>query len=56
MELSALLDPGRPPKADKSNILVDAVRMVTQLREESQKLKETNESLQNKISELKVCF
>ncbi|KAL3645697.1 Transcription factor ilr3 [Castilleja foliolosa] len=42
VELGALLDPGRPPKTDKSAILVDAVRMVTQLRDETQKLKDTN--------------
>ncbi|KAG6776946.1 hypothetical protein POTOM_016737 [Populus tomentosa] len=54
MELGALLDPGRPPKVDKSAILVDAARMVTQLRDESQKLKESNESLQEKIDELKA--
>ncbi|KAF9683482.1 hypothetical protein SADUNF_Sadunf04G0018100 [Salix dunnii] len=54
MELGALLDPGRPPNVDKSAILVDAARMVTQLREESQKLKESNESLQEKIDELKA--
>ncbi|KAF9672204.1 hypothetical protein SADUNF_Sadunf11G0016400 [Salix dunnii] len=53
MELGALLDPGRPPKVDKSAILVDAARMVTQLRDESQKLKESNVSLQEKIDELK---
>ncbi|KAJ6935324.1 hypothetical protein NC652_010367 [Populus alba x Populus x berolinensis] len=54
MELGALLDPGRPPKADKSAILVDVAQMVTQLRDESQKLKESNESLQEKIDELKA--
>lgn len=53
-ELGALLDPGRPPKVDKSAILVDAARMVTQLRDESQKLKESNVSLQEKIDELKA--
>ncbi|KAJ6725318.1 TRANSCRIPTION FACTOR ILR3-LIKE [Salix viminalis] len=53
MELGALLDPGRPPKVDKSAILVDAARMVTQLRDESKKLKESNVSLQEKIDELK---
>lgn len=53
MELGALLDPGRP-KVDKSAILADAVRMVTQLRDESQKLRESNESLQEKINELKT--
>ncbi|KAJ4837151.1 hypothetical protein Tsubulata_015894 [Turnera subulata] len=53
LELGSLLDPGRP-KTDKSAILADAVRMVTQLRDESQKLRESNESLQEKIIELKA--
>ncbi|KAE8728553.1 bHLH115 protein [Hibiscus syriacus] len=38
---------------DRAAILVDAVRMVTQLRDEAQKLRESNESLQEKINELK---
>lgn len=54
MELGALLEPGRPPKTDKAAILVDAVRMVTQLRGEAQKLKDSNSNLQDKIKELKV--
>ncbi|XVF27788.1 hypothetical protein REPUB_Repub14bG0139100 [Reevesia pubescens] len=54
LELGSILDPGRPPKVDKAFILVDAVRMVTQLRDEAQKLRESNESLQEKINELKA--
>ncbi|XP_051136365.1 transcription factor ILR3-like [Andrographis paniculata] len=54
MELSALLEPGRPPKTDKAAILVDAVRIVTQLRTESQKLKDSNSNLHDKIKELKA--
>lgn len=54
VELGALMDPGRPPKTDKAAILVDAVRMVTQLRTETQKLKDSNLSLQEKIKELKA--
>lgn len=54
VELGALLEPGRPPKTDKAAILVDAVRIVTQLRTETQKLKDSNLSLQEKIKELKV--
>nr|AEJ88330.1 putative MYC protein [Tamarix hispida] len=53
VELAAILEPGRPPKTDKAAILTDAVRMVTQLRSESQKLKDTNSDLQEKIKELK---
>lgn len=54
LELGAILEPGRPPKADKIAILADAARMVHQLRVEAQKLKESNEELQAKIKELKV--
>ncbi|TYI96554.1 hypothetical protein E1A91_D01G080900v1 [Gossypium mustelinum] len=53
MELGSILEPGRPPKTDKSAILIDAVRMVTQLRGEAQKLKDSNTSLQERIKELK---
>ena len=56
MELGSILEPGRAPKTDKAAILIDAVRMVTQLRGEAQKLKDSNSSLQEKIKELKVNF
>lgn len=56
MELGSILEPGRPPKTDKTAILSDAVRMVTQLQSEAKKLKESNEELQEKIKELKVGF
>ncbi|GLT83487.1 hypothetical protein SLE2022_017740 [Rubroshorea leprosula] len=54
LELGSILDPGRPPKTDKAAILVDAVRMVNQLRGEAQKLKDSNSSLQEKMKELKA--
>ncbi|XVE92873.1 hypothetical protein REPUB_Repub01dG0141200 [Reevesia pubescens] len=54
LELGAILEPGRPPKADKVAMLSDAIRMVHQLRSEAQKLKESNEELQTKIKELKA--
>ncbi|XP_072951120.1 transcription factor ILR3-like isoform X2 [Typha angustifolia] len=54
LELGSILDPAKPLKMDKAAILVDAVRMVTELRNESQKLKDSNESLQDKIKELKA--
>ena len=54
IELGSILEPGRPPKTDKAAILVDAVRMVTQLRSEAQKLKDSNSDLQDKIKELKA--
>nr|WAP81811.1 bHLH transcription factor [Rosa hybrid cultivar] len=54
VELGSILEPGRPPKTDKAAILIDAVRMVNQLRVEAQKLKDSNSSLQEKIKELKT--
>ncbi|KAA8526933.1 hypothetical protein F0562_008838 [Nyssa sinensis] len=54
VELGSILEPGRPPKTDKAAILVDAVRMVTHLRGEAQKLKDSNSNLQEKIKELKA--
>jgi len=54
VELGSILEPGRPPKTDKAAILTDAVRMVSQLRGEAQKLKDSNSSLQEKIKDLKV--
>jgi len=56
IELGSILEPGRTPKTDKAAILVDAVRMVTQLRGEAQKLRDSNSSLQEKIKELKVFW
>ncbi|PWA38629.1 hypothetical protein CTI12_AA579500 [Artemisia annua] len=54
VELASILEPGRPPKIDKAAILVDAVRTVTQLRKEAQKLKDSSSELQEKIKELKA--
>jgi hypothetical protein len=54
VELGSFLEPGRPPKTDKAAILIDAARMVTQLRGEAEKLKNSNSNLQEKIKELKV--
>lgn len=55
LELSSVLDCGNPPKTDKAAILSDAAQLVTQLRNEAQKLKDSNEGLLEKIKELKVC-
>ncbi|XP_057457979.1 transcription factor ILR3-like [Lotus japonicus] len=54
LELSSILEPGRQPKTDKAAIISDAVRVVTQLRNEAEKLKEMNNDLQEKIKELKA--
>ncbi|XP_075506501.1 transcription factor ILR3-like [Primulina tabacum] len=53
VELGKLLEPGRVPKTDKLAVLADAVRMVTLLKGEAQKLKELNLNLQEKIKETK---
>jgi hypothetical protein len=54
MELSQLLDPGRPPKTDKASILTDAVRVIGQLRSDAEQLKDSNMQLRTSIKELKV--
>lgn len=54
LELSSVLDPCRPPKSDKANILSDAARVLAQLKSEAEQLKEANEKLQETIKELKV--
>jgi len=56
LELSSILEPGRPPKTDKVAILSDAARVVVQLRNETERLKEMNDELQGKVKELKVIF
>lgn len=53
-ELCLLLDPGKPPKNDKVEILSDATRLLSQLRDEEKNLKEANESLKDSIKNLKV--
>lgn len=52
--MGSILEPGRLYKMDKGAMLTDAVRILTQLRDETQKLKESNKDLQEKIDELKV--
>lgn len=54
LELSSILEPGRPPKTDKAAILSDAGRVVIQLRKEAERLKEMNDELQTKVKELKA--
>ncbi|KMT13479.1 hypothetical protein BVRB_4g082580 [Beta vulgaris subsp. vulgaris] len=54
MESGSILEPCRTPKTYKATILIDVVRMMTQLRSEAQKLKDSNSSLQQKIKELKT--
>lgn len=54
--MGSILDPGRPAKMDKAVILSDAVRMISQLRDDAQKLRESNKHLLEKINELKVSL
>ncbi|XP_078160905.1 transcription factor ILR3-like [Carex rostrata] len=54
VELSTVLDPTRPPKSDKATLLSDAARIVVQLRNEAQEMKESNEKLEEAIKDLKV--
>ena len=56
LELSSILEPSRQPKSDKVAILSDAARVVIQLRNEAERLKEMNDELQAKVKELKVIF
>lgn len=54
MELVSVLDYRRPSKTDKTTILSDAVRVLTQLQSESKRMKETIQDLQYQIKDLKV--
>ncbi|RDX77650.1 Transcription factor ILR3 [Mucuna pruriens] len=54
LELSSILEPGRLPKTDKVAILSDAGRVVIQLRNEAERLKEMNDELLEKIKDLKT--
>ncbi|PWA66854.1 bHLH1 [Artemisia annua] len=49
VELALILEPGKPPKIDKAAILVDAVRKLAQLRNEVQKLIDSNTEIQENI-------
>ncbi|URD85285.1 HLH [Musa troglodytarum] len=53
-ELCSIMDPGKPPKTDKSAILGDATRLLNHLRNEAKKIKESNEALQDAIKNTKA--
>ncbi|CAA2956074.1 transcription factor bHLH104-like [Olea europaea subsp. europaea] len=53
-ELCSILEPGRPVKADKLAILGDAIRVLNELKSESQEYEEMNEKLLEEIKTLKV--
>ncbi|KAE8022536.1 hypothetical protein FH972_008327 [Carpinus fangiana] len=54
LDLNSTLDPGRPVKIDKHAILDDTIRLLNQLKSESQELKETNEKLLEEVKSLKA--
>ncbi|KAK1418856.1 hypothetical protein QVD17_28004 [Tagetes erecta] len=54
LELSSTLEPDRPATADKLAILGDAIRVLKQLKSESQDYKELNEKLSEEIKTLKA--
>ncbi|KAL2325882.1 hypothetical protein Fmac_024940 [Flemingia macrophylla] len=53
-DLSSVLEPGRPVRIDKPAILDDAIRVLSQLKTESEELKITNEKLLEEIKCLKA--
>ncbi|XP_065015326.1 transcription factor ILR3-like [Musa acuminata AAA Group] len=53
-ELCSVMDPGKPPKTDKSAILSDATRLMNHLRLEAKKLKDSNEAFKDAIKSLKA--
>ncbi|CAI9760447.1 unnamed protein product [Fraxinus pennsylvanica] len=56
MELSALLEPGKPPKTDKASILLDAARFAekNELRDEKQRFKAEKEKLEQQLKTTNV--
>ncbi|KAF7082462.1 hypothetical protein CFC21_086331 [Triticum aestivum] len=54
LEECSASNPGKNAKLDKASILSDATRMLTQLRGETEKLKESNVNLRETIKDLKV--
>ncbi|KAJ0478590.1 putative transcription factor bHLH family [Helianthus annuus] len=51
LELSSTLEPDRPAPTDKLAILGDAIRVLNQLKSETQDFKETNEKLWKKLKQ-----
>lgn len=49
-----MLEPGRPVKTDKIDILDDAIRMLNQLKTESEEYQEMNQKLLEEIRPLKA--
>ncbi|KAI3689701.1 hypothetical protein L2E82_47667 [Cichorium intybus] len=54
LELSSTLEPGRPATTDKLAILGDAIRVLNQLKSESNDYKQMNEKLLEEIKTLKA--
>ncbi|KAM3356548.1 Transcription factor [Capsicum baccatum] len=53
-ELCSVLEPGKPVKTDKMAILGDAIRVLNQLKTESEEYKEMNQKLMEEIKMLKA--
>ncbi|OIT35488.1 PREDICTED: transcription factor bHLH104-like [Nicotiana attenuata] len=53
-ELCSVLEPGRPVKTDKMAILGDAIRVLNELKTESEEYKEMNQKLMEEIKTLKA--
>ncbi|KAJ8547253.1 hypothetical protein K7X08_010839 [Anisodus acutangulus] len=53
-DLCSVLEPGKPVKTDKMAILGDAIRVLNQLKTESEEYKEMNQKLMEEIKTLKV--
>ncbi|KAK9791342.1 hypothetical protein WJX73_001044 [Symbiochloris irregularis] len=50
-ELAKVLEPGKTAKTDKTNIIDDAMRIVTQLRGENGQLRQLNKFLEERVSQ-----
>lgn len=54
--MRSILEPCRPAITDKSAIIGDAIRVLNQLKTESQDMQEANKKLQEDIKALKVSY
>ncbi|CAK9318738.1 unnamed protein product [Citrullus colocynthis] len=54
LDLSIALEPSRPTKTNKPAILDDAIRVLNQLKNEAEDLKQTNEKLREEVECLKA--
>lgn len=54
--MSIALEPSRHTKTNKPAILDDAIRVLNQLKNEAEDLKQTNEKLREELKNLKVSY